>query len=36
MLACVGTALASGRAGRKLTKALRGLPGGSAGIVAYG
>jgi Mrp family chromosome partitioning ATPase len=36
VLACVGPSLASGRAGRKLKKALRTLPGGSAEIVVYG
>jgi Mrp family chromosome partitioning ATPase len=36
VLACVGPALASGRAGRKLKKSLSRLPGGSAEIVVYG
>ncbi|MFI5028593.1 MAG: hypothetical protein ACHQCF_06390 [Solirubrobacterales bacterium] len=36
VLACVGAALASGRAGRKLAKALRRLPAPAAGVVVYG
>jgi MinD-like ATPase involved in chromosome partitioning or flagellar assembly len=35
-LACVGPALASGRAGRKLRKALNRLPAPAAGVVVYG
>jgi Mrp family chromosome partitioning ATPase len=36
VLACVGPSLASGRAGRRLKKALRSLPGGHAEVVVYG
>jgi len=36
MLACVGPQLASGRAGRKVGKAVRRLPVASAGLVVYG
>jgi MinD-like ATPase involved in chromosome partitioning or flagellar assembly len=36
VLACVGPSLASGRAGRKLNKSLRSLPGSHAEIVVYG
>ena len=36
VLACVGPSLASGRAGRRLKKALRAMPGGRAEIVVYG
>ena len=36
VLACVGPSLASGRAARRLKKALRAMPGGRAEIVVYG
>jgi MinD-like ATPase involved in chromosome partitioning or flagellar assembly len=36
LLACVGPSLASGRAGRRLQRALRAMPGGRAEIVVYG
>jgi hypothetical protein len=35
VLACVGPSLASGRAGRRLAKALRTLPGRTAEVVVY-
>jgi Mrp family chromosome partitioning ATPase len=36
VLACVGPALASGRGGRKLRRALRRLPARESGVVVYG
>jgi septum formation inhibitor-activating ATPase MinD len=36
VLACVGSSLVKGRAGRRLKKSLRGLPGGGAEVVVYG
>ena len=36
VLACVGPSMASGRAGRRLKKALRGLPAGRAEVVVFG